>query len=92
MNKINCTHTTNRSFIAGSLVLPAILFASFNASAQIPKLFHKFIEKQNKIQSGYVKMQTMNINDHDTIVMSVQESFFILTHKDFKHLSFMWLL
>jgi hypothetical protein len=78
----------NRFPIASSLVLLAIFFSLHGAFAQIPKLFLKFVEKQNKVQSGYVKLQEIYVSDNDTSDMFVQEGFFISTPKDLKYLSY----
>ena len=79
MNKIN------RFYLASSLVLFAFFFNSHAAYTQIPKLFLKFVEKQNKVQSGYVKLQRTDIIDADTLIRA-QKGFFISTPKDFKYL------
>jgi len=68
-------------------MLLAILFVSHCTFAQIPKLFLKFVEKQNKIQSGYVKFQCIYVTDNDTTGIDMYESFFISTPQDLKHLT-----
>jgi len=69
-------------------MLLAVFFSSFNTFAQIPQLFLKFAERQNKVQSGYVKLQFTYINDGDTAFLHTEEAFFISTPKDFKYLSY----
>jgi len=75
-----------RFFIVSSLVLLTILFSFYDAFGKIPKLFLKFVEKQNKVKSGYVKVENIYITDNDTTNIDVQEAFFISTHKDLKYL------
>ena len=78
----------NRFHIASSLVLLAFLLSTHCAYAQVPKLFVKFTEKQNKVKSGYVKLQETYINDNDTMKRQIEESFFISTPKNTKYLTF----
>jgi len=80
MNKMNCFQK------ASSLVLLAFFFSLHGTFAQIPKLLLKFAEKQNRIQSGYVKLQRLDTFDNDTTINDIQEAFFISTSKDFKYL------
>ncbi|MDR1112939.1 MAG: hypothetical protein LBL18_04185, partial [Bacteroidales bacterium] len=81
-----------RIHVLSSLVLLAIFFSTHGAFAQIPKLFLQFVEKQNKVQSGYVKLRNIDIRErkelegYDTSVME-QEIFFISTSKDLKYLT-----
>ena len=76
----------NRFSIASSLVLLAIFLSLHSVSAQIPKLFLKFVEKQNKVKSGHVKLQRIDITDNDTLILRTQDEFFISTPKDLKYL------
>jgi len=76
---------TNRFHIASSLVLLAIFFSFHGAFAQMPKLFLKFVEKQNKVQSGYVKLQRIDMIDEDSLIRT-QEGFFISTSRNLKYL------
>lgn len=78
----------NHFHLASSTMLLAILLSFQSSYAQIPKLLIKFVEKQNKIQSGYVKVQFTYITDNDTFKAAKQESFFIYTPKDIKFISF----
>jgi len=66
-------------------ILLAILFSSHSTFAQMPKLFHKFVETQNKVKSGYVNLRRIDINDKDPFIRE-QEGFFISTQKDIKYL------
>lgn len=75
--------------IAGSLVLLAIIFVSFEASAQIPKQFVKFIEAQNRVKSGYVKFQNLSITNDDTVAIEIHDVFFISTAKDLQYLTYL---
>ena len=82
----------NHFFIASSLVLLAILFCSHDVFAQAPKFFVKCTEKQNRVQSGYAKLQETTMHyynddetDDDTSHRSV-EVFFIITPQDLKYL------
>jgi len=79
---------TNRFHIASSLVLLAIFFSSYSTFAQIPKLFLKFVEKQNEVQSGHAKLQYLYMTDNDTTWIQVEETFFISTPKDLKYLTY----
>jgi hypothetical protein len=81
--------TANRFSIASSLVLLAILLSSPCVSAQIPKLFRKFMEEQNRVQSGYAKYQEIHMTDGDTTYNGIYDSFFISTPKDLKYLSYL---
>lgn len=79
----------NYSILASCLLLIAFLFNFSQTSfAQIPKLLIKFVETQNKVQSGYVELQYTYITDKDTLKAAKQENFFIATPKDLKYLSF----
>ena len=82
MNKKKLFH------IASSLVLLAFLLSSHCSFAQVPKLFLKFIEKQSKIQSGYVSLQKIYTNDNDTITSDIEEAFFISTPRNFKYVTY----
>jgi len=82
MNKIN------RFYLASSLVLLAIFLCSHSSSSQIPKLFLKFVEKQGKIKSGYIKLQSTYVSDGDTAFIHTEDAFFISTPKDLKYLSY----
>ena len=72
--------------IASSLKLLAILFSVHGTFAQVPKLFLKFAEKQNKIQSGYVKLQEYRVGIKNDTTTSMQEAFFITSPKDIQFL------
>ena len=76
---------TKYFLIAGSLVLLAIFLSVHSTFAQIPKSFLKFIEKQNRVQSGYVKVQKIDTNNGDTLIR-FQKGFFISTPKELKYL------
>jgi thiol-disulfide isomerase/thioredoxin len=78
----------NRFHLASSLVLLAFLLSFQCAFAQIPKLFLKFVENQNKVKSGYVKLQWTYITDNDTTNIDAYEVFFISTPKDLKYLTY----
>ena len=82
MNKIN------RSLIASILVILAIFFIPQYIFGQIPKLLLKFVEKQDKVKSGYVKLQSSYFIDNDTIYMRMVEDFFISTPKDLKFIAY----
>ena len=71
----------NHFLRASSIMLLAIFFCFNSAFAQLPKLFLKFVEKQNKIQSGYVKLQFTYLENEDTIFMHREDAFFISTPK-----------
>ena len=79
ISKVNCFHA------ASSFMLLAV-FASFNAIAQIPKPLLKLVEKHNKVQSGYVKLQRIDINIYNDTTLCMEEAFFISTLKDLKSL------
>ena len=66
-------------------MLLAIIFTFPDIFAQIPKLFLKFSEKQNKIKSGYINFQRIDIDDGDSLVRE-QKLFLISTKKDIKYL------
>jgi len=51
-------------------------------------LFLQYVEKHNRIQSGYVKLQQLQTFDNDTTFFEVHEIFFISTPKDLKYLVF----
>jgi hypothetical protein len=77
----------SRFNISGSHVFLAIFFSSYGACGQIPKLFLKFVARQNQVKSGDVKMQYINMTDQDTVRLIVKKSFFISTPKDLKYLT-----
>ena len=79
---------TSRFLLASSLVLLAFLLNIPCSFGQIPKLFFKFVEAQNKIKSGYIKLEHTYIKDNDTTDHYIEEAFFILTPKDFKFLTY----
>jgi len=83
MNRIYQTNCFN---VASSLVLLAFLFGFQCAFAQIPAFFLQFIEKQNTVKSGYVKLQHIYMKDNDTTDNRIEEGFFISTDGDFKYL------
>ena len=73
--------------IANSLVLFAILFISHSVFAQTPKLLLKFAEKQNKVKSGYVKLQRVDHWSQDNRTKTQKnEGLFISTQRDLKYL------
>lgn len=77
-----------KNIIASGLWLLAIFINSQFSFAQIPRLLIKFVETQNRVQSGYVVLQYSYITDKDTLNAPKQEAFFISTPKDLKYLSF----
>ena len=86
IDKMNRIHITTHFHIASSLVLLAIFFGSFDASAQMPKPLLKLVEKCNQVQSGYVKWQYLYKTNNDTVWLEMEEAFFISTPKDLKYL------
>ena len=74
--------------IATSLVLLAILLSAQCAFAQVPRPFLQYIEKQNRVKSGYVKLQNLQTFNNDTTVFVVQDVFFISTPQELKYLVF----
>ena len=78
----------NRFPTASSLVLLAVFLLSTHCSfAQVPKLFLKFAERQNKVKSGYVNLQYIYIMDNDTTLYT-EDAFFISTPKEIKFLTY----
>jgi len=55
----------NRFLIASILVILAILFIPQYSFGQIPKSLLKFVEKQDKVKSGYINLSS--INNHQKI-------------------------
>ena len=82
---MNCISKVNYFYIASSLVLLAIFFDFHGTFAQTPKLFLKFAEKQNQVQSGYAKWQYLSMTNNDIKWLEVEEIFFISTPKDLKY-------
>lgn len=70
--------------IVTTVIILIISLLSFNSFAQIPKIFQKFSEKQEKIQSGYYKYQYIHITDNDTNHYT-GISYFIFTPNDLKY-------
>ncbi len=79
---------TNRFLVASILLMLAIFSTPQYSFGQIPKLLLKFVEKQDKVKSRYVKLQCTYINDNDTAVMPMEEDFFISTPKDIKFIAY----
>ena len=76
------------SFIVRNLMLVTIFFSIYSSFGQTPKLIRKFVEKQSKIESGFVKLQEIYIYDDDPPDIHTEEAFFISTPKNLAYLSY----
>lgn len=77
---------TKHSLLVSSLVLLTIFLSNSYTSAQIPRPYLKFVEAQNKVQSGYVKLHHIYVSNNDTTFDYIEKAFFIATPKDVKYL------